>query len=187
MSDKTPEPLTPAEMMRTAFEPFQSLHSEMARMQHEVARMMEGFWGGAAGARAALPRGAALPAMRPAQPFAANAIAPMIGLPAADVFETADAFVISAELPGMDQDDVDVTAGENLLTIAGEKHEDKTDQRANFYSSERRYGRFQRSFPLPPNVQREKIEAAFKNGVLTVTLPKTADAKSASRKIEIQG
>ncbi len=185
MADKrNTTPTSASDMMRSAFEPFQVMQSEMARFQNEMTRMVESFWAGAG--RPGLLPGASMPAMRPAQPFAAAAIGPAMGLPASDVSETDEAYLITAELPGMDVGDVQITVADNMLTLSGEKQEETTDARASFYMSERRYGRFQRAFPLPANVDHDKIAAGFKNGVLTVTLPKTADAKRAAKTIEVK-
>lgn len=186
MSDKRPAPsaANASELMRTAFEPFQNMQSEMARMQSEMAKMFESFWS-SAGSRAGFPHGGQMPAMRPAHPLAVNTFGPMMGLPAADVSETDAAFVITAELPGMAKDDVELSISDALLTIAGEKREATEDKRANFYMSERRFGRFQRTFPLPGDVDRDKITADFDKGVLTVTLPKTNATARQSQKVEI--
>ncbi len=180
------EPLDAMSMMRQAFEPFQSMQSEMTRMQEEMTRMMESFWN-ATGARASVAPGANVPAMRPAHPMAASAFGPMFGLPAADVAETETAYVISTELPGIDRGDVELSVSDAMITIAGEKKETSQDKRASFYMSERRFGRFQRSFPLPADIDREKIEAGFEKGVLTITLPKTETATRAAQKIDIKG
>lgn len=173
-------------VMRQAFEPFQSMQSEMARMQEEMTRMVETFWN-ATGARASVTPGANVPAMRSAHPLAVNGFGPMLGLPAADVAETEAAYLVTIELPGLDRADVELSITDTMMTIAGEKTEATDDKRATFYMSERRYGRFQRSFPLPADIDRSKIEAAFDKGVLTVSLPKTESAARPAQKIDIKG
>lgn len=185
MADKRPATPSSSDMMRSAMEPFEAMQSEMGRIQGEMAKMMEAFWGGA-GLRG-LPAMAQPSAMRAAHPFAASGFGPMMGLPATDVAETDEAFVITAELPGMDRDNIEISATDTMLTLAGEKQEESADKRANYYMSERRYGRFQRAFPIPANVARDKIDARFENGVLTITLPKSAAAQRASAKVEIKG
>ena len=90
---------------------------------------------------------------------------------------------VSAELPGMDQKDVEVLVDDNVLTIRGEKRSETEDQGRRF--SERYYGRFERSIGLPFEVEDEKVEASFENGVLTVTLPKSAKAKEKAKRIAI--
>lgn len=212
MADKD-APTNPADMMHAAFEPFRA---EMERMQAQMSDMMEAMWSGrarvGAGAMreefsrmqnrtsqmmenmlsgafpgAALPPGANLPAMRPAQPMAANAFAAMTGLPPTDVFETDEAFTITAELPGLTTADVDVSVTDAVLTLSGEKTGESSSDGANYYASERRYGRFQRAFPLPPSVDRDAISASFDNGVLTLTLPKKDGATGGGRKVTISG
>ena len=90
---------------------------------------------------------------------------------------------VSAELPGMDEKDVEVLVDNDVLTIRGEKKSESEDQGRRF--SERYYGRFERSIALPFEVEEEKAEASFKNGVLTVTIPKSARAKDTAKRIAI--
>lgn len=106
-------------------------------------------------------------------------------VPAVDVLETADSIVVTCELPGMTAEDVEISLENNVLTIQGEKKEARTeeDRDRRYHLWERTYGAFQRSFTLPRTVDADKISAEFANGVLTVTLPKTAEAKG--RRIQI--
>jgi HSP20 family protein len=106
--------------------------------------------------------------------------------PAVDIVEKEKAYEITAELPGMDEKNVDVKLSNGMLTIKGEKSEEKEEKKKDYYLSERRYGSFQRSFPVPEGVDPDKVEANFKKGVLTVTLPKTADAQKQEKKIAIK-
>jgi HSP20 family protein len=106
--------------------------------------------------------------------------------PAVDVAESEKAYEITAELPGMDEKDVEVNVANGRLTIKGEKKDEKEEKKQDYYVSERRYGSFERSFGLPDAVDAGKIEAAFKNGVLKVTLPKTAEAQKPAKKIEVK-
>ena len=106
--------------------------------------------------------------------------------PAVDVVEKEKAYEITAELPGMDESNIDVKFSDGTLTIKGEKREEKEEKKKDFYLSERRYGSFQRSFSVPDGVDADKIEAGFKNGVLTVTLPKTPEAQKSEKKIAIK-
>ena len=94
-------------------------------------------------------------------------------------------YEITAELPGLDEKDIQVRLSNGNLTISGEKREAKEDKDANYHLSERRYGSFQRNFRLPDGVNPDKIEASFKNGVLTVSVPKSEDA-SKETKIDIK-
>jgi HSP20 family protein len=105
--------------------------------------------------------------------------------PAVDVVDKEKAYEITAELPGMDESNIDVKFSDGTLTIKGEKKDEKEEKKKDYYLSERRYGSFQRSFGVPAGVDTTKIEAHFKNGVLTVTLPKTVDAQKSEKKIAI--
>jgi len=106
--------------------------------------------------------------------------------PAVDIVEKDKAYEITAELPGMDESNVDVKVANGMLMIKGEKKEEKEQREKDFYLSERRYGSFERQFSVPEGVDVDKIEAAFKKGVLTVTLPKTPEAQKAEKKIAIK-
>lgn len=105
--------------------------------------------------------------------------------PAVDVTEKDKEFEITAELPGLDEKDVEVKLANGNLTIKGEKKEEKEEREKDYYLSERRYGSFVRSFPVPEGVSADKIEASFAKGVLTVKLPKTAAAQ-AEKKIPVK-
>jgi HSP20 family protein len=106
--------------------------------------------------------------------------------PAVDFVDNEKSYVVTAELPGLSEADVDVKYADGTLTIRGEKKEEKEEKQKDYYLSERRYGSFQRAFQVPNGVDADKIEAAFKNGVLTVTMPKTAEAVKREKKIEIK-
>ena len=98
-------------------------------------------------------------------------------MPAVDVTEDDAAYKITAELPGLEEKDVEVTLSDNVLTIKGEKSVESEKKEKNYYLAERSYGSFQRSFALPDGVNRDKIAAGVAKGVLTVTLPKVAPAQ----------
>src|SRR6516165_8299203 len=106
--------------------------------------------------------------------------------PAVDIVEKENAYEITAELPGMDESNIDVKFSDGTLTIKGEKRDEKEVKKKDYYLSERRYGSFQRSFGVPDGVDADKIEANFKNGVLTVTLPKTEQAQKSEKKNAIK-
>lgn len=106
--------------------------------------------------------------------------------PAVDIVERNQDYVITAEMPGVRADNVDVRLSDDRLTIKGAKEEKAEEERKGVYISERRYGSFQRTFRVPEGVDRDKIEASFANGVLTVTLPKTAEAMKAERTIDVK-
>ena len=107
-------------------------------------------------------------------------------MPAVDVTEKEKAYEITAELPGLDERDIEVALSNGALTIKGEKKEEKEEKTKDSYLSERRYGAFQRQFSVPEGVDTDKIEATFKKGVLTVTLPKTPEAQKAEKKIAVK-
>lgn len=105
--------------------------------------------------------------------------------PHVDVKETDKAVVISAELPGLNDQDVDVELRDGVLVIKGEKKVETEKDEDNFHLTERRYGSFQRSFRVPESVDDAKVQAAFENGVLTVTLPKRTEAVKPAKKIKV--
>lgn len=108
-------------------------------------------------------------------------------LPRIDVHEADHAIEIEAELPGVDEKDIDVQVADNLLTIRGEKKLERKDEKEGQYRvSERSYGSFTRSMTLPFDVDPEAVEATFKNGVLKLTLPKPAEAQAQARRIAIK-
>jgi HSP20 family protein len=106
--------------------------------------------------------------------------------PVVDVTEGEKGFEITAELPGMDEKNVEVKLANGGLTIKGEKTEEKEEKQKDYYIKERHFGSFERSFRVPDGVDKDKIEATFSKGVLKVTLPKTADAQKAEKKIAVK-
>jgi len=106
--------------------------------------------------------------------------------PAVDIYETENELVLKADLPDVDLKDIDVRVENQTLTIAGERKFEKTNAEKGYHRIERSYGRFVRSFAVPQTFDTEKIGAAFKNGVLSVTLPKKEAAKPRQVKIEAQ-
>lgn len=119
------------------------------------------------------------------QPFRGLASDYSVKSPDVNIAETDKAFEITAELPGMDEKDVEIGLANGVLTLKGEKKEEKEEKDKNYYLAERRYGAFQRSFRLPENVNEDKIAADFAKGVLTVTLPKRQPTKSQGREKKI--
>lgn len=107
------------------------------------------------------------------------------GAPAVDFAEHDKAYEVTAELPGLDAADIDIKFAHDMLTISGEKKEEKQEKKKDYYLSERRYGSFQRSFQLPEGIDSDKIEAKFDKGVLKVTLPKTEKAQNHEKKIAV--
>ena len=108
--------------------------------------------------------------------------------PRVDIRETDAAYQLSAELPGLDEKDVEVNLDNGILKISGEKRSDKEEkgEDRNYYRRERSYGRFERSFHLPDGIKPDKVEAHYKNGILDVTVPKSETAKSSMRKVEVK-
>ncbi|WP_315705251.1 MULTISPECIES: Hsp20/alpha crystallin family protein [unclassified Bradyrhizobium] len=106
--------------------------------------------------------------------------------PAVDVAEHEKAYEVSAELPGLDEKNVEVKVVNGVLSIKGEKQEEKEEKKKDYYLRERNFGSFERSFQVPDSVDTDKIEASFKQGVLKVILPKKAEAQQAAKKIAIK-
>lgn len=111
---------------------------------------------------------------------------PQAGGPSMDVSDTDNEIEVSVELPGMDEKDIDVSVTRDMLTIRGEKKAEREETKKGYYLSERSYGSFFRSIPLPGGVDTEKAKAAFKKGVLTISLPKTAEAQAETKRIEVK-
>jgi HSP20 family protein len=107
-------------------------------------------------------------------------------MPAIDMSEDEKAYKISAELPGIDAKDIDVSLTGDMLVLRGEKRREKEEKEKNDHFSERAYGSFLRAFDLPASVDRDKVAADFSNGVLTITLPKTAEAQKPQKKIAVK-
>ena len=107
-------------------------------------------------------------------------------MPAIDMSEDEKMYKISAELPGMEAKDVDVSVTGDMLVLKGEKRQEKEEKDKNYHFSERAYGSFQRAFELPASVDRGKIAADFSKGVLTIILPKTVEAQQPTTKIAVK-
>ncbi len=161
---------TPASTLQ-AWRPFESLRREVDRLFDDFDG---GFW------RTPFRR-----SLLDMEPFR-RAEAAMGAMPAVDITETDKAYEITAELPGMDEKNVDVKLANGVLTIKGAKREEKEKKKKDYYLSERSFGSFQRTFQVPDGVDSDKIEASFKKGVLTVTLPKSAEAQKAEKKIAVK-
>lgn len=110
---------------------------------------------------------------------------PWLQSPNFEVSETDEEFRVKAELPGLDEKDVEVNLDRDTVTIRGEKRQEQEEKKRNYHLSEVSYGQFSRSFTLPDGVDRDKAKAQFKKGVLTLTLPKTEQAKTQRKRIEI--
>jgi HSP20 family protein len=141
--------------------PFLALH-------HEINRVFDDFRRGVPWAGFGIPNGGAR-------------FAPLM-----DVVETDKAIEIDAELPGMTEKDIDVSVVDNVLTVKGEKKEEKEEKDTDYHMVERSYGAFTRSLMLPYEVDASKVEAKFDKGVLKITLPKPAEVKAKTKKIKIK-
>jgi HSP20 family protein len=106
--------------------------------------------------------------------------------PSVDVKENDKEFIIKAELPGVEEKDIDVTVTNDSVTIKGEKKEEKEDKDKNYYYMERSYGSFCRVIPLDGEIESEKAEASFKNGILDIKIPKNQSAKVKETKVAIK-
>jgi HSP20 family protein len=154
-----------------AWHPFETLHREIDRLFDDVGR---GFWRN--------------PFRRSAfdiEPFWQREMK-FIGAPAVDIVEKDNAYEIMADLPGMDEKNIEVKLANGNLTIKGEKKAEREEKQKDYYLQERRFGSFERTFGIPEGVDADKIEAAFKKGVLTITLPKKPDAQKPEKRIDVK-
>jgi HSP20 family protein len=106
--------------------------------------------------------------------------------PSLDVSETRDNFVVKAEVPGIDAKDIDISLTGDVLTIKGEKRQEKEEKEEDYHLVERSYGSFSRSVRLPAEVESNKIKASYKNGILNITLPKSEKVKAKEVKIKVE-
>jgi HSP20 family protein len=156
-----------ADFWRASIEPF-------ALMSMDVNRLFDDLWRQATG----------MAAMRTARPFAAQAAA-LFGQLATDAKETDQAYLLAVELPGLKREDIDLQLRGDAILVSGHKTEEREEGASAYRISERRFGRFERSFPIPPDVDREAIAANFADGVLKVTLPKSEEAGRSNVKIDV--
>lgn len=105
-------------------------------------------------------------------------------VPAFDISETEKEYVISGEIPGVEPKDLEITLTDGILSIKGEKKQESEEKEENYHRFERRYGSFQRSFRLPENISRDKLDASYKDGILKLTLPKSEESEV--KKIEVK-
>ena len=169
----TPVPVKQTPALRTVTtDPWQAFRTEMDRL---FDRFSGGFFG--------------MPSMRrlfDVEPLWRDESLPGMTMPAMDVSEDDKAYKLTAELPGLSEKDVEVTLTGDVVMLKGEKKLEHEEKGKNRYLSERSYGSFQRSFYLPDGVARDKVTAEFKDGVLTVMLPKTAEAQVPTKKVEVK-
>ena len=105
--------------------------------------------------------------------------------PPVDIYETEEAIVLKAELPGVDPKDVEVRVEDNTLYLKGERKFEKEVKEQNYHRVERSYGSFARSFSLPNSISTDKVKAEFKDGLLTLTMPKREESKPKTNKIDV--
>jgi HSP20 family protein len=129
---------------------------EVSRLRREMDRLWDEFFG---------------PGRRALQPFEEAWV------PAVDVSETGDKVTVKAEIPGLEAKDIDIAIVGDTLTIKGEKKAEREEKGENFHLVERSYGSFSRALKLPAAVDPDKVEATYKNGVLTITCPKKEEVK----------
>lgn len=141
----------------------------LSDLQREVDRVFESFW-----------NGFGTPALREGSGLGVSMDVRV------DTSEDDKAYHVTAELPGMSEKDVEVTFADNTLTISGEKKEEKEVKEENYHRRERSFGSFRRAFSLPAEVDEAKISAAFKDGIMTIDLPKSKTAQKKAKKITIQ-
>lgn len=111
-------------------------------------------------------------------------LAASVWSPAVDITENDTAFVVKMELPGVAKEDVHITMEQNVLTVKGEKKQEKESKSSDFHRVERSYGTFQRCFTLPSTVKPDRVDASFKDGILNINLPKAEESKP--KEIEVQ-
>ena len=104
--------------------------------------------------------------------------------PAFDVSETDDEIIVKAEVPGMDKEDINITVSDGILTVKGERKQEKKEETEHFHCVETHYGMFSRTLRLPAEVEADKVDATYKDGVLNITLPKPEAVEP--KKIEIK-
>ncbi len=107
-------------------------------------------------------------------------------MPSVDVKEKDKEIVVTAELPGMDADDIDISVSDDILTLRGEKKEEKEEKEGDYYYHELSYGSFHRDIQLPAEVDTDKVDAEFKKGVLKIRLPKKPEAQRKAKKIQVK-
>ncbi len=167
------EKQTPVAAPNREWEPFETLRQQVDRLFEDFQRGWGAWWS---------PFGRSLTEVDPTWKTLMN----WGSTPVVDMVERDKDYELTAELPGMDPGNVEVTYSEGMLTIKGEKKEEKEEKNKGYHLSERRYGAIERSLRVPAGVDTDKIEAGFKNGVLTVVMPKRPEAQRLEKKISIK-
>lgn len=141
-----------------------SFPSDILSMQREINRMFDTFFRGGLSDETAL--------------------VPTAWTPSVDIAEHDNEYVVKMEIPGVEKNDVKITMHDNVLTVTGEKKNEKESKGSSYHRIERAYGAFERSFALPSSVKADSIDAVFKDGILKITLPKSEEAKP--KQIEVR-
>jgi len=157
--------------------PFESFLREMDSLHKDMDRLFEDFWKGS---------GRLSTMTTPWQSMMRSRGELSEVMPRVDETEDDKAFHVRVELPGMDQDDVDITLSNGMLTIRGEKKREDEEKGKDFYRKERSFGAFRRTLPIPAEVDEKAIEASFKRGVLYIELPKTEAARKKVTHIDVK-
>ncbi len=155
-----------AGLIRWGWDPFKEMEKEMQDLTDRFSRMLSRWPSRSSGTREAL----------------------MVAdwSPTVDISETDDEYLVKAEIPEVDRKDVKVTVQDGLLTIQGERKQEKEEKGKRFHRVERAYGTFLRTFDMPDGVDEEKLRAEFKDGMLLVHLPKTEKAKTKAIEVKVE-
>ena len=149
--------------------PYESFLREMDSLHKEMDRLFDEFWKGSG------------PHHFMNQPWFEGELTPRI-----DESEDDKAIHVKVELPGMDEEDVDITLSNGVLTVRGEKKREDEEKGKDYYRSERSFGAFRRSLPVPADIDESKIEAEFKKGILYIELPKSEEARKQVKHIPVK-
>jgi HSP20 family protein len=138
-------------------------NADLSRLQHSMNRLFDSFFGGEGQDGSAL----------------------LSWAPTVDIAETDDEIRLVADIPGMEQKDINLAVKDNTLILKGERQEENKDEKTNYYRNERIFGSFYRSFSLPSMVDVDKVKAKYKDGVLTITMPKVEEARPKEISIDV--
>lgn len=163
-------------------QPPRQFYSSLAQMHQEMNQMFDNFFKGFGSLPARSPGGSSLWD----EGFFPGPLTEGLLKPTIDIGATDKEYAISVEVPGVDQKDVKIEIANNTLTIKGEKKQEKEEKEENYYRMERSFGSFQRVLALPEDADHDGVKATFKNGVLTLKLPRKALPHSAVKQIEIK-
>jgi HSP20 family protein len=140
--------------------------SDVMNMQREINQVFDNFF------RGGLPED--------------EAFVPSVWTPAVDIAEHENEYSVRLELPGVNKDDVKITMQHNVLSVRGEKKQEKESKGSSFHRVERSYGAFQRNFTLPSTVKADRIDASYADGILTIVLPKAEEAKPKQIEVKVK-